>query len=233
MDQHLLRRLLWRWSSWLGQRSLVFRDAGHAVPGRSNTLFLGRRHGDQIAACSGKGDSISLACPVTGSMWLGGFARVDLACPLPQSNRTGLELILEAPLTLEGRSARRARLLLAADRIVAALLRGRPSDVGLHRHVAAVTVDPAYVGGTVLVLIFASWLRWLPARLRDSRTIRCASPVAHPACVLAPRASRPDPALHSLVVLELSVRTTCGRAQQGLSGRWCDSPRLRNVCCAG
>jgi peptide/nickel transport system permease protein len=46
---------------------------------------------------------------------------------------------------------------------MAALRRGRASDVGLTTSSLLTLSIPAYVSGTVLVLLFAVWLRWLPA----------------------------------------------------------------------
>ena len=46
---------------------------------------------------------------------------------------------------------------------MAALRRGRAADVGLTSTSLLTLSIPAYVSGTSWCLIFAVWLRWLPA----------------------------------------------------------------------
>ena len=101
------------------------------------------------------------------------IARGDLGTSLAQSNMSVGRLILERlPRTLEVASVSILLGLLIGMPIgvLAALRRGRPEDVGLTASSLLSLSIPAYVSGTVLVLIFAVWLRWLPAsRVRELR----------------------------------------------------------------
>ncbi|MGI8976772.1 MAG: ABC transporter permease, partial [Thermomicrobiales bacterium] len=103
--------------------------------------------------------------PVQYLEWLRGVARGDLGRSLALSIPV-TQLILERlPRTLEvaGLSILLGLLVGLPIGLVAALRRGRAEDVGLTATSLLTLSIPAYVSGTVLVLIFAVWLRWLPA----------------------------------------------------------------------
>ena len=165
MARHLVRRLLVALVLVVGAASLVF-VLLHAVPGDPVRVFLGDfATEEQIAAVRAK---MGLDRPLLVQYldWLGGIARGDLGTSLAQQNMPVSRLIAERlPRTLEVATVAILLGLLVGlpIGIVAALRRGRPEDVGLTASSLLTLSIPAYVSGTVLVLIFAVWLRWLPA----------------------------------------------------------------------
>jgi peptide/nickel transport system permease protein len=165
MIRHLLQRFLVALILVVGAASLVF-VLLHAVPGDPVRMFLGDfATEDQIAAVRAKA-GLDRPLPVQYLEWLGGIAHGDLGVSLAQTNMTVSRLIMERlPRTLEvaGLSILLGLLIGMPIGILAALRRGRLEDVGLTVSSLLSLSIPAYVSGTVLVLIFAVWLRWLPA----------------------------------------------------------------------
>jgi peptide/nickel transport system permease protein len=165
MVRHIVRRLLVALVLVVGAASLVFVML-HAVPGDPVRLFLGDfATEDQITAVRAK-MGLDRPLPVQYAEWLGGIARGDLGQSLSQTNVPVSRLILERlPRTLEVAAVSIVLGLIVGMPIgiMAALRRGRPVDVGLTASSLLTLSIPAYVGGTVLVLVFAVWLRWLPA----------------------------------------------------------------------
>jgi peptide/nickel transport system permease protein len=165
MIQHIVRRLLVALVLVVGAASLVF-VLLHSVPGDPVRLFLGDfATEEQIAAVRAK-VGLDQPVPVQYVQWLSGIARGDLGMSLSQTNMPVSRLIMERlPRTLEvaAISILLGLLIGMPIGILAALRRGRPEDVGLTATSLLSLSIPAYVSGTVLVLIFAVWLRWLPA----------------------------------------------------------------------
>lgn len=165
MIQHIVRRLLVALVLVVGAASLVF-VLLHSVPGDPVRLFLGDfATEEQIAAVRAK-VGLDQPVPVQYFQWLGGIVRGDLGMSLAQTNMPVSRLIMERlPRTLEvaAISILLGLMIGMPIGILAALRRGRPEDVGLTATSLLSLSIPAYVSGTVLVLIFAVWLRWLPA----------------------------------------------------------------------
>lgn len=164
MIQHIVRRLLVAVVLVLGAASLVFVML-HAVPGDPVAMFLGDfATPEQMAAVRSK-MGLDKPLAVQYVEWLGGIVRGDFGQSLAL-NQPVARLILERiPRTLElaGISILLGLIIGMPIGITAALRRGRPEDAGLTASALLTLSIPAYVSGTVLVLIFAVWLRWLPA----------------------------------------------------------------------
>ena len=165
MVKHIIRRLLVAVVLILGAASLVFVML-HAVPGDPVRVFVGDfATEEQVAAIRSK-MGLDRPLPIQYLDWLDGVLRGDLGQSLAQTNVPVTRLIMERlPRTLEvaGVSILLGLLVGLPIGIAAALRRGRPEDVGLTASSLVTLSIPAYVSGTVLVLIFAVWLRWLPA----------------------------------------------------------------------
>ena len=181
MVRHIVQRLLVALVLVVGAATLVF-VLLHAVPGDPVRLFLGDfATEDQITAVRAKmGLDRPLAVQYVG-VARREIARGDLGQSLAQTNVSVSRLIMDRlPRTLEvaGISIALGLIFGMPIGILAALRRGRPEDVGLTTASLLSLSIPAYVGGTVLVLIFAVWLRWLPAF--GIRELRGQSSPAHP-----------------------------------------------------
>ena len=164
MVKHIIRRLLVAVVLVLGAASLVFVML-HAVPGDPVRVFVGDfATEEQVAAIRTK-MGLDRPLPVQYLEWLGGIVRGDLGQSLAMSIPVSRLILERLPRTLEvaGISILLGLLVGLPIGITAALRRGRPEDVGLTASSLVTLSIPAYVSGTVLVLIFAVWLRWLPA----------------------------------------------------------------------
>ncbi len=164
MVKHIVRRLLVAVVLVLGAASLVFVML-HAVPGDPVRVFLGDfATEEQIAAVRAK-MGLDRPLPVQYLDWLGGAVRGDLGQSLAMSLPVSRLIAERLPRTLEvaGVSILLGLLVGLPIGITAALRRGRPEDVGLTATSLLTLSIPAYVSGTILVLVFAVWLRWLPA----------------------------------------------------------------------
>src|SRR6188508_971285 len=164
MAKHIIRRLLVALVLVLGAASLVFVML-HAVPGDPVRVFIGDfATEEQVAAIRSK-MGLDRPLPIQYLDWLGGIVRGDLGQSLAMSLPVSRLIAERLPRTLElaGVSILLGLLVGLPIGIMAALRRGRPEDVGLTASSLLTLSIPAYVSGTVLVLIFAVWLRWLPA----------------------------------------------------------------------
>ena len=164
MVKHIIRRLLVAVVLVLGAASLVFVML-HAVPGDPVRVFVGDfATEEQVAAIRSK-MGLDRPLPVQYLEWLGGIARGDLGQSLALSIPVSRLILERLPRTLEvaGVSIFLGLLVGLPIGIAAALRRGRPEDVGLTASSLLTLSIPAYVSGTILVLVFAVWLRWLPA----------------------------------------------------------------------
>jgi len=164
MVKYIIRRLLVAVVLVLGAASLVFVML-HAVPGDPVRVFVGDfATEEQVAAIRTK-MGLDRPLPVQYLEWLGGIVRGDLGQSLAMSIPVSRLILERLPRTLEvaGISILLGLLVGLPIGITAALRRGRPEDVGLTASSLVTLSIPAYVSGTVLVLIFAVWLRWLPA----------------------------------------------------------------------
>lgn len=164
MGAFLLRRLLIAVVLMLGAATLVF-VLLHSVPGDPALIFLGDFATDeQIAAVRQK---MGLDRPLVEQYvtWLWAVARFDLGMSLAQSLPVSTLILQRIPRTLEVAAV---SILLSVVvgipvGILSALHRGRAADVGLTAGAMVSLSVPAYVSGTVLVLLFAVGLNWLPA----------------------------------------------------------------------
>lgn len=164
MGRYLLRRLLLAIVLMLGASTLVF-VLLHAVPGDPALIFLGDfGTEEQVAAVRRK---MGLDRPLYEQYltWLWDVARFDLGVSLAQNLPVSNLVLQRLPRTLEiaGLSILLAVVTGIPIGIATALRRGRFSDVGLTAGALVSLSVPTYVTGTVLVLLFAVSLQWLPA----------------------------------------------------------------------
>jgi peptide/nickel transport system permease protein len=184
MLSYLVRRLAIAIVLIIGAATLVF-ILLHAVPGDPVRIFLGDfATAEQMQAVRHK---MGLDEPLLQQYlnWLSGVARGDLGTSLAQNTSVSGLLLDRLPRTLE---LALASILLALIvgvplGIGAALHRGRTPDVLLTLGALGSLSVPVYVSGTVLVLIFAVGLHWLPASgYVDFRQ----DPLRHLSLLLAP-----------------------------------------------
>lgn len=164
MLRYLLRRLVIAVVLIFGAATLVF-VLLHAVPGDSVRIFLGDFATEtQIeAVCSKMG--LDRPVPEQYFAWLLGVAHGDLGTSLAQNTPVFGLLVDRLPRTLELTLISILLALLVGIPLGfgAALHRGRMPDVLLTLGALGSLSVPVYVSGTVLVLIFAVGLHWLPA----------------------------------------------------------------------
>ncbi|MCA1645609.1 MAG: ABC transporter permease [Chloroflexi bacterium] len=164
MFRYLLRRLVIAVVLIFGAATLVF-VLLHAVPGDPVRIFLGDFATEaQIQAVRTK-MGLDRTIPEQYFGWLLGVAHGDLGTSLTQNTPVfGLLLDrLSRTLELTLVSILLALLVGIPLGIGAALHRGRLPDVVLTLGALGSLSVPVYVSGTVLVLIFAVGLHWLPA----------------------------------------------------------------------
>jgi peptide/nickel transport system permease protein len=164
MITHIVRRLLVAVVLVLGAASLVFVML-HAVPGDPVRVFLGDfATEEQIAAVRTK-MGLDRPLPIQYVDWLSGVIQGNLGQSLAMSMPVSRLILERLPRTLEVAVVSILLGLIAGlpIGIMAALRRGRPEDVGLTASSLFTLSIPTYVSGTILVLVFAVWLRWLPA----------------------------------------------------------------------
>lgn len=164
MLQYLLRRLIIAAVLALGAATLVF-VLLHAVPGDPVRIFLGdfATEGQMQAVRQKLG--LDRPLPQQYLAWLLGIAHGDLGTSLAQNTAVSTMLLERLPRTLELTfvSILLALVVGIPFGIGAALRRGRAPDVLLTLGALGSLSVPVYVSGTVLVLIFAVGLHWLPA----------------------------------------------------------------------
>jgi peptide/nickel transport system permease protein len=164
MGRYLLRRLLVALLLAVGAASLVF-VLLHAVPGDPVRIFLGDfATEDQVVAVRHK-MGLDRSLPEQYAGWLLGVARGDLGISLAQNVPVANLVGERVPRTLElaGLSVLLALAIGVPLGVGAALHRGQAWDLALTLASLASLSVPAYVGGTLLVLVFAVQLHWLPA----------------------------------------------------------------------
>jgi peptide/nickel transport system permease protein len=162
--RYLVRRLLIAVVLVVGAATLVF-ILLHAVPGDPVRIFLGDFATEsQMQAVR---HQMGLDKPLLEQYlaWLVGVAHLDLGTSLAQNTPVTTMLLERLPRTLELTLVSIALALIVGIPlgIGAALHRGQPPDVLLTLGALASLSVPVYVSGTVLVLIFAVGLHWLPA----------------------------------------------------------------------
>src|ERR1700687_2905562 len=164
MQRYLLRRLAVALVLVFGPATLVFLLL-HAVPGDPVRIFLGDFATEEQMLAVRHKMGLDRSVPEQYLAWLLGIAHGDLGTSLAE-NRPVVALLLDRlPRTLE-LTTLSILLALAVGvplGIGAALKRGRLPDVLLPLGALASLSVPVYVSGTVLVLIFAVGLHWLPA----------------------------------------------------------------------
>lgn len=164
MLQYLLRRLIIAAVLAIGAATLVF-VLLHAVPGDPVRIFLGDFATEAQMQAVRQKLGLDRPLPQQYLVWLLGLAHGDLGTSLAQNTPVSTMLLERLPRTLE---LTLVSILLALVvgipfGIGAALRRGRAPDVLLTLGALGSLSVPVYVSGTVLVLIFAVGLHWLPA----------------------------------------------------------------------
>jgi peptide/nickel transport system permease protein len=164
MIKHIIRRLAVALVLILGAASLVF-VLLHAVPGDPVRVFVGDFGTEEQVEAIRHQLGLDRPLPVQYADWLGGVVRGDLGQSLSLNVPVSRLILERIPRTLEVVFVSVAMGLILGLPLgtMAALRRGRPADVGLTSSSLLTLSIPAYVSGTILVLIFAVWLRWLPA----------------------------------------------------------------------
>jgi peptide/nickel transport system permease protein len=163
MQRYILQRLVVAVVLVLGAATLVFLLL-HAVPGDPVRIFLGDfATEDQIQAVRHK-MGLDRSVPEQYLAWLLGIVTGDLGTSLAQNRPVAGLLLDRLPRTLELTllSILLALVVGVPLGIGAALRRGRLPDVLLMLGALGSLSVPVYVSGTVLVLIFAVGLHWLP-----------------------------------------------------------------------
>jgi peptide/nickel transport system permease protein len=162
--RYLLRRLVIAVVLIFGAATLVF-VLLHAVPGDPVRIFLGDFATE--AQMQAVRHQMGLDRPILEQYfaWLLGVAHGDLGTSLAQNTSVFGLLVDRLPRTLELTliSILLALLVGIPIGVGAALYRGRLPDVLLTLGALGSLSVPVYVSGTVLVLIFAVGLHWLPA----------------------------------------------------------------------
>jgi peptide/nickel transport system permease protein len=162
--QYLLRRLSIAAVLMVGAATLVF-VLLHAVPGDPVRIFLGDFATEEQVQAVRNRMGLDRPLPEQYVLWLLGLARGDLGLSLAQNIPVTQLLFERLPRTLE--LAFLSILLALAVGLPfglgAALKRGQLPDVLLMLGALGSLSVPVYVSGTVLVLVFAVLLRWLPA----------------------------------------------------------------------
>ena len=164
MLQYVLRRLIIAAVLAIGAATLVF-VLLHAVPGDPVRIFLGDFATEAQMQAVRQKLGLDRPLPQQYLVWLLGLAHGDLGTSLAQNTPVSTMLLERLPRTLE---LTLVSILLALVvgipfGIGAALRRGRAPDVLLTLGALGSLSVPVYVSGTVLVLIFAVGLHWLPA----------------------------------------------------------------------
>jgi peptide/nickel transport system permease protein len=162
--QYLLRRLIIALVLALGAATLVF-VLLHAVPGDPVRIFLGDVATETQMQAVRHSMGLDRPLPQQYVTWLVGLAHGDLGTSLAQNTAVSGMLLERLPRTLE---LAIASILLAVGvgiplGVGAALRRGGLLDVLLTLGVLGSLSVPVYVSGTLLVLLFAVGLHWLPA----------------------------------------------------------------------
>jgi peptide/nickel transport system permease protein len=162
--QYLLRRLIIALALEVGAATLVFALL-HAVPGDPVRIFLGDFASDAQMLAVRQKMGLDRPLPQQYFAWLIGVAHGDLGTSLAQNTAVSGMLLERLPRTLELTLASILLALLVGIPLGlgAALRRGQLPDVLLTLGALGSLSVPVYVSGTVLVLIFAVGLHWLPA----------------------------------------------------------------------
>lgn len=164
MGTYLLRRLLIAVVLMIGAATLVF-VLLHSIPGDPARLFLGDfATEDQVAAVH-HAMGLDRPLPAQYVSWLWNAAHFDLGTSLSQNRPVSSLILQRLPRTLEIVVCAIALSLLIGIPlgILSALRRGRPADTGITAGSLLGLSVPSYVTGTLLVLLFAVRLSWLPA----------------------------------------------------------------------
>ena|SRR5690606_30358766 len=113
-------------------------------------------------------ESLGLNEPLTAqyAAWIGGILQGDLGTSQLSGASVGAELVEKARVTVPlGIMALTIALLIAVPfGILSAVLRGRAGGTSVNVAAQAVAAVPVIWAGMMLVVVFALWLRWLPAQ---------------------------------------------------------------------
>jgi peptide/nickel transport system permease protein len=161
---YLVRRLVIAVVLVIGAATLVF-VLLHAVPGDPVRIFLGDFATEAQMQAVRQKMGLDRPLPEQYFAWLLGIAHGDLGISLTQNTSVAGLLLDRLPRTLELTLVSIVLALVVGIPlgIGAALHRGRTPDVLLTLGALGSLSVPVYVSGTVLVLIFAVGLHWLPA----------------------------------------------------------------------
>lgn len=138
--------------------------AVEALPGDACTAFLGRAaQGNRLLICQ---EEFGLTRPMAERFfeWVGAALHGDLGQSMARKDTVAELLGIRLRNTaLLGLSACAVGIPLAIILgVIAGLWRDRPLDIGLSTFAILIMTIPEFVTGTVLILIFATWLKWLP-----------------------------------------------------------------------
>ncbi|MCS6854237.1 MAG: ABC transporter permease [Elioraea sp.] len=140
----------------------------HLVPGDPAELLLSAGGvAPDPAAVAELRERLGLDRPIAEqyASFLGGVVRGDLGRSIVDDHPVAEEILLRLPRTLEliGAGALLAVLIGIPVGTEAALRRGTLFDRATGATAALLLAVPIFVVGTLLVLVFAQWLRWMPA----------------------------------------------------------------------
>ena len=138
--------------------------AVEALPGDACTSFLGRAAtGNRLALCQ---EEFGLNRPAVERFieWIGAALQGDLGQSMARRDSVAeLVGIRLRNTVLLGLSACAIGVPLAIMLgVITGLWRDRPLDISLSTFAIIIMTIPEFVTGTVLILIFSIWLKWLP-----------------------------------------------------------------------
>ncbi len=163
MTAYLLRRLLTAVVLMLGVASLVFVTL-HLIPGDVANIIAGERATPEQVAAVRHALGLDRALSVQYLAWLSHVLRGDLGKSLVSGRPVLADLIQQLPRTLE---LMLGALLVAVligvpTGVLAAVRRGRTTDLLVSSFGLVGLSVPNFVVGTLLALVLGVYLRWLP-----------------------------------------------------------------------
>lgn len=164
MGKYLVRRLLIAIVLMIGAATLVF-VLLHTIPGDPARLFLGDFGTEDQVIAIRHTMGLDRPLPAQYVSWLWNATHFDLGTSLSLNTPVRSLILQRLPRTLEivVLSIVLSLLIGIPLGIVSALRRGRASDTAITAGSLLGLSVPTYVTGTLLVLLFAVRLSWLPA----------------------------------------------------------------------
>ncbi|MFK0692885.1 ABC transporter permease [Mesorhizobium sp. IMUNJ 23033] len=161
----MLRRLMGALFAFLFASVVVF-VCLQALPGDACTAMLGQQQGDALALARCRGElGLDQAGVLRFAHWLGSLLRGDFGIALSRGQSVAdiLGPRLRNTALLGGAAALVGIPLAIVLGVVAGLRRDRPSDLAISGIALFAMTVPEFVSATLLIYVFAIWLRWLPA----------------------------------------------------------------------